>query len=51
LRFGLGRFTTEEQVECVVAEVVRVVRHLRAMSPAYELHRHERQQGVLGTAG
>jgi cysteine desulfurase len=51
LRFGLGRFTTEEQVECVVAEVVRVVRHLRAMSPAYELHRHDLQQGVLGTAG
>jgi cysteine desulfurase len=51
LRFGLGRFTTAEDVEYVVAEVVRVVRHLRAMSPAYELHRHELRQGVLGTAG
>jgi cysteine desulfurase len=51
LRFCLGRFTTEEEVEYVVAEVDRVVRHLRAMSPAYELHRHELRQGVLGSAG
>ena len=50
LRFGLGRFTTAEDVEYVVAEVARVVRHLRAMSPAYELHRHELRQRVLRTA-
>lgn len=39
LRFGLGRFTTAEQVEYAIAEVVRVVSGLRAMSPSYELSR------------
>jgi cysteine desulfurase len=39
LRFGLGRFTTPAEVESVIAEVVRVVNHLRALSPMYELSR------------
>ena len=39
LRFGLGRFTTADEIEKVIAEVVRVVTHLRAMSPVYEMHR------------
>lgn len=37
LRFGLGRFTTQEEVDFVSEEVVRAVQRLRAMSPAYEL--------------
>jgi cysteine desulfurase len=37
LRFGLGRFTTAEEVEAVIAEVVRVVEHLRSISPAAQL--------------
>jgi cysteine desulfurase len=40
LRFGLGRFNTEEEVDFVVGEVARVVNHLRSLSPDYELHRH-----------
>jgi len=36
LRFGLGRFTTEEEVEHVVRLVVEKVRKLRDMSPLYE---------------
>jgi cysteine desulfurase len=40
LRFGLGRFTTSEQIDYVIAEVVRVVNRLREMSPTYEMHRH-----------
>ncbi len=40
LRFGLGRFTTEEEVDFAVAEVVRIVSRLRSMSPLYELERH-----------
>lgn len=40
LRFGLGRFTTAEQIEYVIAEMIRVVTHLRQMSPSYEMHRH-----------
>jgi cysteine desulfurase len=34
LRFGLGRWTTEEEVDEVVARVGGVVKHLRAMAPA-----------------
>jgi cysteine desulfurase len=41
LRFGLGRFTTVEEVDRVASEVVRVVKRLREQSPLYELHRAE----------
>ncbi len=37
LRFGLGRFNTEEEVDEVIREVVRVVNYLRALSPLREL--------------
>lgn len=37
LRFGLGRFTTAEEIDFVVEEVTRVVKQLRAMSPTYAL--------------
>ena len=37
LRFGLGRFTTEEDIDSVVDLVVRTVRRLRDMSPLYEM--------------
>jgi cysteine desulfurase len=33
LRFGLGRFNTEEEVDEVIREVVRAVRYLRALNP------------------
>ena len=39
LRFGLGRFTTEEEGEYVAAAVVREVRRLRELSPLYEMAR------------
>jgi cysteine desulfurase len=39
LRFGLGRFNTPQDVEYTIEEVVRVVKHLRALSPLYEMHR------------
>jgi cysteine desulfurase len=39
IRFGLGRFNTAEEVEFVIQEVVRGVKHLRALSPLYELAR------------
>jgi cysteine desulfurase len=41
IRFGLGRFNTEEEVDYVIGEVVRTVSRLRAMSPDYQLARHE----------
>ena len=37
LRFGLGRFTTEAEVDYVIAEVIRVVTQLRAINPALAL--------------
>ncbi len=42
IRFGIGRFTTEEEVDYVADLVVEKVNKLRAMSPLYEMH----QQGV-----
>ncbi len=39
IRFGLGRFTTEEEIEYVVEKVTSVVTRLREMSPLYELAR------------
>jgi cysteine desulfurase len=37
IRFGLHRFTTEEEVEFVAGRTIEVVRRLREMSPLYEL--------------
>lgn len=42
IRFGLGRFTTEEEVDHVVDLVVREVNRLREMSPLFEMA----QQGI-----
>ena len=37
IRFGLGRFNTEEEVDYVAAKVIDVVRKLRELSPLYEM--------------
>jgi cysteine desulfurase len=37
IRFGLGRFTTEEEIEFVTRLVVDKVKKLRDMSPLYEM--------------
>jgi len=37
IRFGLGRFNTEEEVDYVIDEVVRNVERLRAINPMYEM--------------
>jgi cysteine desulfurase len=39
LRFGLGRFNTEEEVDYVVERVASVVHQLRELSPLYEAER------------
>lgn len=42
LRFGIGRFNTEEEINFVIDRVIREVSRLREMSPLYELA----QEGV-----
>src|SRR5437016_8428928 len=37
IRFGLGRFNTEEEVDYVAGRVTEVVRRLRDLSPLYEM--------------
>jgi len=37
IRFGLGRWTTDDEVDYVVDKLTNVVRRLREMSPLYEM--------------
>jgi cysteine desulfurase len=37
IRFGLGRFNTEEEVDYVAAHVIEAVKRLRELSPLYEM--------------
>jgi cysteine desulfurase len=37
LRFGLGRFNTEEEVDQVVRRIIEVVQQLRAVSPTWQM--------------
>lgn len=38
IRYGIGRFTTEEEIDRAVELTVRQVQKLREMSPLYEMH-------------
>ena len=38
LRFGLGRFTTGEDIDFAIDHIVEAVEHLRAMSPLWDMH-------------
>ena len=37
IRFGLGRFTTEEEVDYAIAVTKKSVNHLRELSPLWEM--------------
>jgi cysteine desulfurase len=39
IRFGLGRFNTEEEVDFVADLVIAQVKRLRELSPLYEMHK------------
>jgi cysteine desulfurase len=39
IRFGLGRFNTEEEVDYVADLVVEKVERLREISPLWEMHK------------
>ncbi len=42
IRFGMGRFTTDEDIDYAIDHVVKAVEHLRSMSPLWDMH----QEGV-----
>jgi cysteine desulfurase len=37
IRFGIGRFTTEEEIDYAANKLIEVVKRLREMSPLYEM--------------
>merc|ERR1719282_1747816 len=45
LRFGIGRFTTEAEVDKTVEHVVKEVERLREMSPLWELEQEAMASG------
>jgi len=42
LRFGFGRFTTDEDISYAIDHIVTAVEHLRSLSPLWEMH----QEGI-----
>jgi cysteine desulfurase len=38
LRFGLGRFTTNDDIDFAIDHIVEAVEHLRSMSPLWDMH-------------
>lgn len=38
LRLSMGRWTTQEEVDYAAQEIIKAVKHLRSMSPLYDLH-------------
>ena len=39
IRFGIGKFNTEEEIDYVADLVIEHTRRLRDMSPLYEMHK------------
>ena len=48
IRFGLGRFSTAEEVGYTVDRVVQEVRRLRALSPLYKARKDKQQRHYPG---
>ena len=39
IRFSLGRFTTEEEIDYTIGEIARGVNHMRDLSPIWEMYK------------
>ena len=50
IRFGLGRFTTAEEVDYVVEAVAKAVQRLREINPVYEMERRNPSRGSFHDA-
>ena len=46
IRFGIGRFNTEEEVDYVGNKVIDVVQKLRELSPVYEMAKESAKNGL-----
>jgi cysteine desulfurase len=51
IRFGLGRFNTEEEVDYTVRRVVDEVKRLRALSPLYKARKSRKGRRVTQISG
>jgi len=50
IRFGIGRFNTEEEIDHAATRVIAEVRRLRALSPFYRTRRPADERGAEGHA-
>lgn len=50
LRFGLGRYTTEEQIDYTIEQVSRTVTRLRETSPLWEMYKEGNDMDKVGWA-
>ena len=48
LRFSLGRYTQEQEIDQVLDMLPKIVKRLRAMSPAYRSRQQAKAQGDEG---
>ena len=51
IRFGLGRFNTEDEVDHVADKVTMTVRRLRELSPLYEMFKEGVDLSTVNWAG
>lgn len=47
LRFSLGRFTTEEEIDYAIEQVIYTVQRLREISPLWEMHKEGTDLNVV----
>jgi cysteine desulfurase len=47
IRFGLGRFTTEEEIDHTIGKVVEKVRELREISPISKMLKKEKDSKLV----